>query len=306
MILQFRVEFKEAYELLVSAWAAAFAKQQGLLELRRDWFKWCQAKLSTKHLALLEEIRRMEQAVPVALLLNSPHSQAAAFIKWVGALSGTDAYEIVYSFDPNTPRQSPQVLRKACQTLAAGLGMWYDQYFHRVAPKITAELENSAEAGQALAQECQQRPQELIKELTQSLIWEADAVTEVTMIPQAHLSPWPVYLIGGDHGVIFYPVSAASLPREELPAHIERILKALADPSRILLLRLVGSRIVRFTDLVKESGLAKSTVHHHLVTLRSAGLLWLHVSDDSTARFSIRWDAVKSLSTQLEEMLLGK
>ena len=29
MILQISVEFKEAYELLVSAWAAAFVQQQG-------------------------------------------------------------------------------------------------------------------------------------------------------------------------------------------------------------------------------------------------------------------------------------
>ena len=214
MILQFGIEFKEAYELLVSAWAGAFAKQPGMLGLSRDWFNWCTTKLSAQNLTLLEEIRRMEQAIPVALALNSPNPTAVGFIKWVNSLSGSDAYEIIYSFDPNAQRKTPQVLRKLCQTLGRGLGMWYDQYFHRIAPKITAALETSAAQAHALLESFDERPQDLIKELTQSLVWEALAVTDITMIPQAHLSPWPVYLIGGDHGVVFYPV-AGILPQED-------------------------------------------------------------------------------------------
>ena len=108
MILQFGIEFKEAYELLVSAWAGAFAKQPGMLGLSRDWFNWCTTKLSAQNLTLLEEIRRMEQAIPVALALNSPNPTAVGFIKWVNSLSGSDAYEIIYSFDPNAQRKTPR------------------------------------------------------------------------------------------------------------------------------------------------------------------------------------------------------
>ena len=114
--------------------------------------------------------------------------------------------------------------------------MWYDQYFHRIAPKITAALETSAAQAHALLESFDERPQDLIKELTQSLVWEALAVTDITMIPQAHLSPWPVYLIGGDHGVVFYPV-AGILPQEDKKRRGGRLLKALADPSRMNLLR---------------------------------------------------------------------
>ncbi|MGI6148424.1 MAG: winged helix-turn-helix transcriptional regulator [Firmicutes bacterium] len=306
MILQISVEFKEAYELLVSAWAAAFVKQQGSLDLSREWFNWCQAKLSPQNLVLIDEIRRMEQAVPIALLLSCPHAGAAEFVKWVGSLSGKEAYEIIYSFDPNTQRRPPESLRKMCQVLAKGLGMWHEQYFSRIANKVTGELAEIAAAGRVRAKDFEQRPQELVKELTQSLVWEADAVTEITMIPQGHLSPWPVYVIGGDHGVVFYPVSGSVLPREDGTARLERVLRAVADPSRIQLLRAIGNGVIRFTELVQRSGLAKSTVHHHLVALRLAGLLWLHVGDDASARFSIRWEAVRSLSADLERVLQGK
>lgn len=306
MILQFGVEFKEYYELLVSAWAAAFIKQQGQLDLSPDWFKWCTAKLSTQNYALLDEIRRIDPSLPIALLLSYPEESAAGFIQWINSLSGSEAYEIVYSFDPNCQRKPPQVLRKACQTLAAGLKMWNDLYFSRIAKPILQDIQVRARADQERVSEFESRPQDLITELTQSLIWEAQGVTTITLIPQAHLSPWPVYQIGGDHAVIFYPVLSKLLTKNPESTTLERLLKALSDPSRLQLLQLIGKDTVRFTDLVEQSGLAKSTVHHHIVTLRSAGLLWLHVSDDNSARFSIRWEAVRDLSSVLEGVLLGK
>lgn len=306
MILQFGVEFKESYELMVSAWAAAFAKQQGVLDISGDWYKWCKAKLSSQGLALLDEIRRMDQAIPVALLLYCPDETALGFINWVKKLSGQEAYEIVYSFDPNAQRKPPQTLHKACQTLAKGLTMWYDSYFSRIGGPIVEELHKRAADDASREKEFENRPQEMIRELSQSLIWDAEAVTEITLIPQAHLSPWPIYQIGGDHGVIFYPVFSRRLAGKDEHPHLERVLKTLGDPSRIQLLKFIGNGVVRFTDLVKDSGLAKSTVHHHIIALRSAGLLWLHVGGDASARFSIRWEAVRSLSSDLERLLQGK
>lgn len=306
MILQFGVEFKEYYELLVSAWAASFIKQQGQLDLSPDWFKWCTAKLSTKNYALLDEVRRMDPSIPIALLLAYPEDTAAGFIEWVNSLSGNEAFEIVYSFDPNGQRKPPQNLRKACQTLAAGLKMWNDLYFGRLAKPILQDIQVRAQADQERTLEFENQPQELIKNLTQSLIWEAQSVTTITLIPQAHLSPWPVYQIGGDHGVIFYPVQSRLLNKNPESTILERLLKALGDPSRLQILQLIGENVVRFTDLVEQSGLAKSTVHHHIITLRSAGLLWLHVSDDTSTRFSIRWETIKNVSPLLEGILLGK
>lgn len=51
--------------------------------------------------------------------------------------------------------------------------------------------------------------------------------------------------------------------------------KALADPKRVEILALVGRRVGRAHDLVAETGLSRSTVHHHLGLLRDAGLVAL-------------------------------
>ena len=58
----------------------------------------------------------------------------------------------------------------------------------------------------------------------------------------------------------------------------ERLLalgKALADPKRVEILRLVGRGVGRAPELVEQTGLSRSTVHHHLAQLREAGLIAL-------------------------------
>ena len=51
--------------------------------------------------------------------------------------------------------------------------------------------------------------------------------------------------------------------------------RALADPKRVVILGLVGRGTGRAADLVTATGLARSTVHHHLGQLRDAGLIAL-------------------------------
>jgi DNA-binding transcriptional ArsR family regulator len=51
--------------------------------------------------------------------------------------------------------------------------------------------------------------------------------------------------------------------------------RALADPKRVEILRLVGRGVGRSGELVAATGLTRSTVHHHLAQLRAAGLVAL-------------------------------
>jgi DNA-binding transcriptional ArsR family regulator len=58
----------------------------------------------------------------------------------------------------------------------------------------------------------------------------------------------------------------------------ERVLalgRALADPKRVEILALVGRGIGQASELIRESGLSRSTVHHHLALLREVGLIEL-------------------------------
>lgn len=295
MILQFGVEFQEFYELIVSAWAITFSRQQGTLDLSPKWFEKNIPKLPPNILPILDTIRRFDGAIWYALLLNSPVSSAKEFLDWLPELSGHELFEMVYSFNPNAPAKTAKTLHKDCQAIHKGLSAWYKAYFSQIDPEKIEALKNSAQQGQSMTSQYENRPQDLIGELTQSIIWEAHAVTEITLIPHFHLAPWSLYEFGADHGVIFYPYT--------YQFDLYRTLKATADESRLEILKHTANEVKSFSELVHLTGLAKSTVHHHLITLRAAGLLWLHATNDRSARFSVRWEGIRELSPALEDFL---
>ena len=59
--------------------------------------------------------------------------------------------------------------------------------------------------------------------------------------------------------------------------------------------------------MVQFSGLAKSTVHHHLVVLRSAGLVRVHAYQGGglTDTYSLRPHALDDLDRRLRAFLTG-
>jgi DNA-binding transcriptional ArsR family regulator len=57
------------------------------------------------------------------------------------------------------------------------------------------------------------------------------------------------------------------------PARLVRQLRALADERRLRVLRRLRESPASLTELAAEFGLPKTTMHHHLVALRSAGLV---------------------------------
>jgi DNA-binding transcriptional ArsR family regulator len=85
----------------------------------------------------------------------------------------------------------------------------------------------------------------------------------------------------------------------------ERVLalgRALADPKRVEILALVGRGVGRASDLVEETGLSRSTVHHHLTQLRDAGLVALEGNARAYA-YVPRQAAAADAAALLEELI---
>lgn len=58
-----------------------------------------------------------------------------------------------------------------------------------------------------------------------------------------------------------------------------------------------------FTDVVRKTGLAKSTVHHHLVALRASGLVRVHHDAANAVGYSLRAGALDDLDARLTSFL---
>jgi len=90
----------------------------------------------------------------------------------------------------------------------------------------------------------------------------------VVLVPQLAAPPWLLLLQHDDARVIGYPARV-----EDDPDRLVRLGRALSDEKRVEILRHLAGGEATLNELTARTGLAKSTVHHHLAQLREVGLV---------------------------------
>jgi DNA-binding transcriptional ArsR family regulator len=118
---------------------------------------------------------------------------------------------------------------------------------------------------------------QLVETVTNGVAYEAEAgVREVVLTPSALLRPWNLLFLFGDSRYIVHPISEDSVDAEDdtPPSWMIDMFKALGDERRLKIMRhLRETDGATLGELSEYLGLAKSTTHHHLRTLRAAGLI---------------------------------
>lgn len=98
---------------------------------------------------------------------------------------------------------------------------------------------------------------------------------------------------------VLEPVGTPPLPHPDLPA----LLKALADPTRLRIVTMLGRRETCVCDLESALGISQSMTSHHLGVLRRAGLL-LQRRDHSDARW-VYYRLDPAVAARLKDHLHG-
>jgi len=101
------------------------------------------------------------------------------------------------------------------------------------------------------------------------------------------------------------PKGMALVPGELVPEELLNALKALADPTRLRILRFLLEGPGTPSELSKILRLRPPTVIHHLNQLRLAGLVRLTVSPETERRYEVRMDGVDKTSQDLHHFLSG-
>lgn len=109
----------------------------------------------------------------------------------------------------------------------------------------------------------------------------------------------PIILFGGR------PKGMALVPGEQVPEELLNALKALADPTRLRILRHLLEGPCTPSELAKVLRLRPPTVIHHLHSLRLAGLVLVTVSPSAERRYAARLDGVKETAENLKDFLSG-
>ncbi|SNZ16907.1 transcriptional regulator, ArsR family [Terribacillus aidingensis] len=103
-----------------------------------------------------------------------------------------------------------------------------------------------------------------------------DSIHTVLFIPQYSYRPWTITADLPGTKVFYYPIHANSIDPENRynpDTMLVRKYKALGDTMRLHLLKKLAESEQTLQQLAEQMPAAKSTLHHHLKMLKSAGLI---------------------------------
>jgi DNA-binding transcriptional ArsR family regulator len=298
------VDWSPAHELGVSLRAFLGRSEHRTFELGSDWPKMVRQNLTPALSAQLSSIRVLDGAVLMDLLIRRcPGERTASdFIAWLAGLSTGQLYEWLAPIVPVKEASALMDLAGIRDRYVEILHAWNDQYFQRVDPAILAGLARDAAEKQELMGRME--PPELVEIATSGMTVEPQGdVNWLWLIPQYHYRPWNLLSFYRTGRIIQYPVDALPLGPDEVSPRLRRLTKAVSDESRLRILRLLAAGPASFTEVVTFMKLSKSTVNHHLVVLRAAGLVRVRDSGERSTTYTLRPDALDLLRDDLRSYL---
>jgi DNA-binding transcriptional ArsR family regulator len=190
------------------------------------------------------------------------------------------------------PLDPEETRARLAHALSAGLR-------HLIEPReeLTAALESAAAAASTVLGE--DGLSDPIEHVTAGYRYVAEPEAErVVLIPHIQAEPWLVLAQHRETRLIVYQAHAQRGAGERVAA----LGRALADPKRVEILSLVTRGADRVPELVAQTGLARSTVHHHLGELRDARLIELE-GNARAYRYLPRQGAFQETVALLSEVL---
>jgi DNA-binding transcriptional ArsR family regulator len=299
-----RIDWAPAYELIVSLMAFLSVPDHKTLELGSAWVQDVRRGLTRQFSATLSA----EKPLAFIDLLNfliryCPGERTAEeFIAWLPEPSPGQLYEWLDPLVPAAKAGRLSNLSGVRDRAVSLLCEWNRQYFSAIDPQILVGL--AADAAEKRRRLTDMSPESVVEWATGGITIDAHtAVDVVTLIPQYHFRPWNVRAFFRGERVIHYPVDALPLNADDVPPRLRRLTKALADDSRLRILRLLATEPATFSAVVAATGLSKSTVNHHLVMLRAAGLVRVHDVGDGSTTYTLQPAALDGVGYALHAYL---
>lgn len=125
----------------------------------------------------------------------------------------------------------------------------------------------------------------------------------VVLIPSKIIRPWTVIIEHEGLRVFAYSVADEHLlaDPDAPPTYLVDLYKALGDERRLRMLAILREGDAGLMEIAERVDLAKSTTHHHLRILRSAGLVRVTVGENKS--YSLRREGLPEAARLLEAFL---
>jgi len=191
---------------------------------------------------------------------------------------------------------------EAKQLLQRAAKGWHQAVLHPDERATARLLRGSARAARLLAG--QLPPEELIDTATRGIRYLPEpGIRRILLVPHVVSRPWSIFTEAGDTKIVCYGLAEAHVSGDAPPDPLVAAYKALGDETRLRILRRLADGPATLHELTELVGLAKSTVHGHLLVLRTAGLVIADVSRKTGYR--IRRETLAESAALLDGYLEG-
>lgn len=189
--------------------------------------------------------------------------------------------------------------------LLAGLRSYHKAFFAEEEMRILPALKQALTKAQALAQE--KELHELLNVLSQGVKFpDTLEMKELVLAPSFWADPLMLFgKLDNDRDIFIFggrPADASLVPGDVVPDALFQTMKALADPTRLRILRYLAVEPLTPAQLARRLRLRAPTVVHHLHTLRLARLVHLTLEDEGR-RYQARRRAIDDACRMLGEYL---
>ena len=191
----------------------------------------------------------------------------------------------------------------------SALRNYYDVFFAEEEKRIRPAIEA---AGDRIADLVGKIPlSDLVEEISSGVRYEALPDLETLVLaPSYWVTPLLMTVrLGPKSRLLLFGARATGdsiVPGETVPDSLVHALKALSDPTRLRILRIVARKALGAAELARLLRLRTPTVIHHIHALRLSGLIRIQVPEQGAkekARFSLREQAVQEIMTSLDSFL---
>lgn len=207
---------------------------------------------------------------------------------------------------PDCERALTGLLARPADDLRAGLVetlvMWrdrvFDEHIAAIEPILLREVDRLRHRAAELPMD------RFLEEATGGATIVAEPGTEtIEVFPHWALRPWDVFWEHGTSqivGVAVRPEHASANP-DDPPDRLVALAKALGDERRLRVLRRLSTGPATLQELADHFAIPKTTLLHHLVILRAAGIV--RVGPGNAGRYSLRPEVPRELQRLLEAYL---
>ncbi|HEY7599315.1 MAG TPA: helix-turn-helix domain-containing protein [Candidatus Limnocylindrales bacterium] len=195
----------------------------------------------------------------------------------------------------------PVVIRREMVAIVEG---WSRRVFPALSEEPLAAIAREATSRRRMLRA---RPgREVVLDATSGLDYRPAAwIKRIVLVPVVALRPFMVPTELGSTALFLYPVADDALDSEPdaPPRQLVKRAAALGDPLRLRALAQLRDAALSASELAERLAVDRTSLHHHLGILRSAGLLAIEDLGERGWRYRLRDEGVGAVGSDIEAYL---